>query len=440
MKTKILYILIFYLLVGFSKLNAQSTEIKPGIVLPQMTTAQRTSLSATNGMLVFDTNTQSYWFRENGSWTELPKNGSTTNFWQQNGAGGNEIKNTNSGGFWSANPVGLNFGSNDITNPPTAPVSGAGTRMMWIPSRSAFRVGTVTNDAWDANNIGLFSFASGFNSKASGNYSTAMGWSIANGIASTATGVSVANGRNSTAMGQSTANGIASTAMGSSYANGDFSTATGISIASGTESTAMGISNATGDYSTAMGYRASTNFKTRSFAIGGHSSNASPQVANTTDYQMMMAFHNYRFWTENTGTYVDFGPNGQVTATGAYNNVSDVRLKKDFKPIRYSLSKLNQVKGYNYYWKTDSTSKDLQTGVIAQELREVFPELVHEDDKGMLSVNYMGLIPHLVEAIKDQSRQIEALNKDNIELRTKLVQLLELSELQSKAALKKQTK
>ncbi|MCU0338949.1 MAG: tail fiber domain-containing protein [Spirosomaceae bacterium] len=170
---------------------------------------------------------------------------------------------------------------------------------------------------------------------------------------------------------------------------------------------------ASGDNSTALGYNASTSGRFRSFAIGGHSSNANPQVANTADYQMMMAFHNYRFWTQNAAKYVDFGPDGEVTATGAYNNVSDRRLKKDFKPLANSLSNLLKTSTYHYYWKTDSNSKDLQTGVIAQELREIFPELVHEDDKGMLSVNYVGLIPHLIEAVKELKKENEYLKSQN---------------------------
>lgn len=48
------------------------------------------------------------------------------------------------------------------------PISGAGTRLMWIPARGAFRVGTVTGDQWDSANIGSYSIAGGYNCKASG--------------------------------------------------------------------------------------------------------------------------------------------------------------------------------------------------------------------------------------------------------------------------------
>lgn len=185
-----------------------------------MTITQRTAIaSPQNGMLVFDTNTQSYRFRQSGTWVNLSASGS--NYWQLTGAGGNEIKNTNTGGFWSANPTGLSVISTNTTNPPAAPVSGAGTRLMWIPSRSAFRVGTVESSGstyWDATNIGLFSFAAGSNTLAWGTYSTAMGVATtASGHASTAMGIyTTASGNYSTAMGyNTTAGGIYSTAMGS---------------------------------------------------------------------------------------------------------------------------------------------------------------------------------------------------------------------------------
>lgn len=231
---KLLTILILMNFLFGSKGAAQSTTILPGIVLPQMTTAQRNALSATNGMLIFDTNIQSYWLRSSGVWTELPKTAANTNFWQQTGLGGNEIKNTNSGGFWSANPTGLEQNSTDITNPPIAPASGAGTRMMWIPSRSAFRAGTVSSGystRWDATNIGLFSTATGYATSASGQYSTAMGHTTsASGISSTAMGkYTSASGYYSTAMGYGTvASGNNSTAMGNSTtASGQYSTAIG---------------------------------------------------------------------------------------------------------------------------------------------------------------------------------------------------------------------
>ncbi len=144
--------------------------------------------------------------------------------------------------------------------PGNPPISGQGRRMMWYPDKAAFRVGYVYNDNWDKDNIGIYSFASGYGSKASGSLSTAMGiLATASGTNSTAMGtVTTASGNNSTAMGYQThAYGGVSTAMGYlTTASGGYSTAIGEStIASGNNSTAMGyLTTASASYSTAMGY------------------------------------------------------------------------------------------------------------------------------------------------------------------------------------------
>lgn len=131
------------------------------------------------------------------------------------------------------------------------PVSGAGTRLMWIPEKSAFRAGTVLGTQWDDTNLGTWSFAFGFNAIASGNYSSALGEStVSSGIRSFSTGyLTSAIGQSSSALGASTvASGIFSTAMG------------GSTIASGVYSTAMGSgTTASGEYSTAMGQSTKAN-------------------------------------------------------------------------------------------------------------------------------------------------------------------------------------
>jgi hypothetical protein len=125
------------------------------------------------------------------------------------------------------------------------PTSGTGTRMMWIPAKSAFRAGYVNGTQWDDANVGIYSTAMGYGTIASGEYSTAMGYrTTASGILSTAMGSdTIASGYISTAIGNYvTASGPRSIAMGSdATASGDYSTAMGAyTIASGNISTAMG--------------------------------------------------------------------------------------------------------------------------------------------------------------------------------------------------------
>tara|TARA_A100001234_G_C12483004_1_gene324348 strand:- start:197 stop:631 length:435 start_codon:yes stop_codon:yes gene_type:complete len=100
-----------------------------------------------------------------------------------------------------------------------------------------------------------------------------------------------------------------------------------------------------------------------------------------------------------------FNPStGRLSAT-IVNSLSDEKLKKDISTIDGAIDKVKQLRGVDYTWKH---SEEKSKGVIAQELREVFPELVVESEDG-LSVNYSGIIGVLIEAIKDQQKQIDEL-------------------------------
>jgi hypothetical protein len=118
----------------------------------------------------------------------------------------------------------------------------------------------------------------------------------------------------------------------------------------------------------------------------------------------------------------------QTNAGGTLFNASDARYKKDIQPIANALEKAKQIEGVSYLWKEEfSDNKTLQLGVIAQELEKVFPNLVQTNEKGYKSVNYIGLIPVMLEAIKEQQKQIDALtnkvsslNTENSSLKTQV--------------------
>jgi Chaperone of endosialidase len=111
----------------------------------------------------------------------------------------------------------------------------------------------------------------------------------------------------------------------------------------------------------------------------------------------------WRFWVDNAGSgYL----NGNLIQT------SDKRLKQDFSVLTNSLSDIYKLKGYHFKWIEASRSQDLQTGLIAQEVQKIFPELVQTDEKGFLSVNYIGLIPHLIEAVKELRNENELLKSN----------------------------
>ena len=96
-------------------------------------------------------------------------------------------------------------------------------------------------------------------------------------------------------------------------------------------------------------------------------------------------------------------------------STSDIRLKTNIKLISNPIEKIKQIGGYNFDWKEDEELvklhgfKGSDIGVIAQELEEVLPEIVTTRDSGYKAVKYEKIVPLLIEAIKEQQKQIDEL-------------------------------
>ena len=306
---------------------------------------------------------------------------------------------------------------------------------------------------------GHVAFTSGYSTAASGNYSTAMGESsIASGANSTALGKSTsATGNYSTSLGNSTtASGSQSTALGeSSTASGYASLATGRSnTASGYNATAMGrASTASGYYSTVMGYNATAS-DFASFVIGQYNSSGSSAtsagsydvsapafvIGNGTSGTASDAFKvlfngnttvagditvTGNDMTFGNGETISNASDGTVTITSGTVSLSsnatigndltvsgdivvssDARLKANIVSLGSTLARLLLIDGKTYTMKKDGKQK---IGVLAQDIQNVFPELVSEDDNEMLAVNYQGLVPVLINALKEQDDKISRL-------------------------------
>ena len=97
------------------------------------------------------------------------------------------------------------------------------------------------------------------------------------------------------------------------------------------------------------------------------------------------------------------------TIRGSNVSPSDVRLKKDIRPIDHPLDKITQLRGVSFDWKDEQKGTDREIGVIAQEVEKQFPELVSTDSEGYKSVAYDKLTAVLIEAIKTQQAQIAEL-------------------------------
>ena len=104
---------------------------------------------------------------------------------------------------------------------------------------------------------------------------------------------------------------------------------------------------------------------------------------------------------------------------------SDLRLKKDIEPLINPLEKILSLDGISYLWNENTAStaapKNIQTGLVAQQVATVFPDLVKKDSAtGMLAINYTKLTPYLIESIKELKNMIDAQNEKIIQLENDL--------------------
>ena len=285
--------------------------------------------------------------------------------------------------------------------------------MKQVTTILAILVGFTMNGQWsyNSNNTGVQASTC----TASGSYSTAMGKNTN------------ATGYGSVAMGeQNTASGSRAFAMGywNNLASGSNSFAIGeTTTASGSSSVAMGRNTtASANYSTAIGYR-TTASGINSFAIGEEttaSDYASVSIGsyNSVNSTVTVGGNATSFDTDNAAFVIGNGTgsstksdafvvyfNGNATLSGDLTINSDARLKDNIQPLGSTLNKLHQIEGKTYSFKKDEEHTP-KIGVLAQEVQAVFPELVTEGGDGILSVNYQGLVPVLINAINEQDAKM----------------------------------
>ena len=123
-------------------------------------------------------------------------------------------------------------------------------------------------------------------------------------------------------------------------------------------------------------------------------------------------------WTFENGGGVkgELSGSGTLTVSGdivAYGSPSDKRLKENIKPIESALDKVEKLQGVTFDWKESDSILNIKQdiGFIAQDVQKVIPELVRENENGMLSMRHQGVTPILLEAIKELKQEIEQLKK-----------------------------
>jgi|GEM_PF-5902054 len=105
---------------------------------------------------------------------------------------------------------------------------------------------------------------------------------------------------------------------------------------------------------------------------------------------------------------------------------SDQRLKHDIETIDNALDKVSLVRGVSFEWNDEVKCEDgRQLGVVAQEIEEVFPEIVSTDREGLKGVDYTKLTAVLIEAVKELKSESESLRAENEDLKRRLEKLEE---------------
>lgn len=345
-------------------------------------------------------------------------------------------------------------------------------------------VASNTNSVSEGQNTtasGYASHAEGKNTIASGDYSHAEGMSnssssmIASGTASHVEGMgNLASGQASHAEGENTqATGITSHAEGSfTKAYGDYSHSEGDStIASGISAHAEGMttiaygesSHAGGQSNMAYGLSSFTHFKgnlasgynqmygssgdtsailggtehtihigsTDSTIIGGANNVVNPSVlrsivlggssisATTNDYVYVPSLNIKTIGSSAFANDVRITANGDLTT-----NTSDERLKENIISITGALDTVKLLRGVNYQWKDRSSGGDgVKLGFIAQEVEFIEPKLVFTNNvDGYKGLHIDGIIPLLVEAVKELSSGITISNNTYLETQTILAE------------------
>jgi hypothetical protein len=410
------------------------TSTNNGLIIPRVALTNTVTvlpvLTGTTSELVYNTATINdvtpgfYYLSSNtGPWIRLATSGN--NAWLTTGNTG-IVDGTNFIGTAAATNVDVAFRRNNVA------AGKIGT------SNTSFGLLAGSNNNSTNNTaFGVNALLNSTNAASSNN--VAIGWNAMDNLGSNNTAQSVAVGANafgsattnsnSVAVGynaaQGTTTGIDNTAVGAFALNNNMT---------GMQSTAVGrnaLQTATGSFNVGIGYGSGANIGAgaNNTCIGYQSdvnsglSNATAvgngavcTVSNTMKFGNVAVTNNYFSNTVNAVTF---------TAS------SDMRYKKNIKPVAESLKLINQLQPVHYYFKTPEELKtdqitsvafagdvnsEKQVGFIAQEVEKIFPEVVHTDNEGYKSIDYAKFSPFLIKAMQEQQVLIEELIKTNEKL------------------------
>ncbi|WP_421896539.1 tail fiber domain-containing protein [Marinoscillum sp.] len=133
-------------------------------------------------------------------------------------------------------------------------------------------------------------------------------------------------------------------------------------------------------------------------------------------------------------TYVFIWGSGDIDVSGTISGqtvvqTSDQRLKENIRNQVNALEKVKSLRGVTFEWKNDDQNEQ-HIGFIAQEVEEVYPEMVNTKADGYKAVNYAVLVSSLVEAIKELDKKVSLLTDENAKMKAELSASVNQSEME----------
>merc|ERR1712194_80304 len=127
-----------------------------------------------------------------------------------------------------------------------------------------------------------------------------------------------------------------------------------------------------------------------------------------------------------TGGLTVYGYANKYASSSAWNwDTSDRRLKTEVAPLGSTLSKISRLRGVYFKWghtipANKYRDQERTIGLIAQEVEKMFPEIVSKNYLGYSTVNYVLMIPVLLEAIRELNEQMKDIDAEMTEIRDHL--------------------
>jgi hypothetical protein len=188
--------------------------------------------------------------------------------------------------------------------------------------------------------------------------------------------------------------------------------------------TTIGVNDAVAS-SLGIGTTASITANTTKLQIGNHNTAVSAIYLTDNDAQddWYIASNQTLAIGYNNSAKLSIAQDGTFTGSSS-NDISDKELKENIKDVENGLETIKKLQGRTFTWKESAKMPEgTKYGLIAQELEKVLPDLVYDKsgirekgEKGSReyykSVQTTGIIPVLIEAVKELSAKVEALESE----------------------------